>query len=104
MKARSKYNNIKTTIDDIKFDSKKEAKRYGELKLLERCGEITDLQLQPSYTFKLNETVICRYRADFSYKEKGLLIVEDCKGFKTAVYKIKRKLMKAFHDIDVFET
>lgn len=91
----SKYRNIKTNG----YDSAKEAKRANELKLLERAGEITDLQEQVSILlqerFRHNskwERAIT-YIADFVYYKDGEKIIEDVKGFKTDVYKIKRKML-----------
>ena len=104
----SKYNSRKTVMNGIPFDSKKEARRFGELLLLERSGEIKDLKLQPEFTiqeaFKTThgETVrAVRYRADFSYLRRvkeGVdtrwePVVEDVKGYRTKDYEIKRKLM-----------
>lgn len=97
---RSKYNAIKTLVDGIKFDSIKEAKRYQELKLLERAGAIKELELQPRFLlqdkFTLDGTTHRKieYVGDFKYwdnKEKKW-IVEDVKGVKTQVYLIKKKL------------
>lgn len=98
--TRSKYNSIKTKVDGIKFDSKKEAERYQELKLLERAGIIKELELQPRFLlqdkFKLGGTTHRKieYVADFKYwdKEKKVYIVEDVKGVKTDVYKLKKKI------------
>ena len=102
----SKYNARKTILDGIKFDSKKEARRYKELKLLEKAGEIKNLQLQPRFT--LQESFIHQgkterkitYIADFMYEEKnGQIVVEDTKGYRTDVYKLKRKLfLKRYTD------
>ena len=107
----SKYGNRKTVLDGVEFDSKREAKRWAELKLLERAGEIKSLERQR--TFELipairNETgrVIQRaitYRADFTYEKGGKTVVEDAKGFRTDVYKIKRKLMLWRYGIEVNE-
>lgn len=105
----SKYNSKKVTLDGIKFDSKKEARRYKELKLLERAGEIKDLKLQPRYTlqesFKHEEATIRKieYVADFQYEDArtGQTIVEDVKSepTKTQVYRIKKKLfLKRYGD------
>ena len=99
----SKYNNCKVTVDGITFESQKEANRWCELKLLERAGEIYDLQRQVPFVVipeqrdrngKLLEREV-KYVADFTYKEKGSLrrTVEDVKGMKTEVYRIKKKLM-----------
>lgn len=84
----NKFGAIKTTVDDIKFDSKAEARRYSQLKLLERASKIHDLRLQPS--FKLHAGI--KYIADFKYTENGKLVVEDVKGMETAVFRLKQKL------------
>lgn len=104
----SKYNNKKTIIDNIKFDSRAEANRYIELKLLEKAGKISDLELQPK--FELQEKYInnkgekvraITYKADFSYIENGKLIVEDVKGVETKEFKLKKKLFEnKYRDID----
>lgn len=92
------------TVDGILFASQKEAKRYSELKLLIRAGQIIDLLLQKNYLLVANGVLICTYRADFVYVTKdGRTIVEDAKGFKTDVYKIKKRLMKALLGIDIQE-
>lgn len=108
----SKYGNKKTEIDGITFDSKHEAYRYVELKYMERAKLITDLQLQRRFTLlgaqkdkdgKVIERPIT-YVADFCYKDKcGNLVVEDAKGAKTEVYKIKRKLMLSIYGIRIQE-
>jgi len=99
---KPKYKNKKTVVDNIEFDSKKEANRYFELKFLLKVGEIKNLEFQPKYIliddFKDFEGIWHRkiaYIADFRYwdvkKEKE--IVEDVKGMKTEVYRIKKKLL-----------
>lgn len=98
----SKYHNKKTTIDGITFDSIKEGKRYQELKLLERAKEISGLKLQPQFelqpSFKKNGKIYKKitYKADFMYFDNRLnkTIVEDVKGFKTEVYKLKKKIFE----------
>lgn len=108
----NKYHNKKVNINGVKFDSKLEATRYTELKLLERKGLIKDLVLQPSYelipTFKKNNKTYRKasYVADFSYydNELGKIIVEDTKGFKTPVYELKRKLFEyTYKDLTIRE-
>lgn len=106
----SKYRNEKTEVDGIVFDSRKEAKRYRELKLLEKAGEITDLRLQVKYELvpAIYEYGVCvqrtvNYVADFVYKENGEEIVEDVKGMKTEVYRIKKKLMRWRYGIEIRE-
>lgn len=100
MAVYRKYGNRKTVVDDIKFDSKAEGRRYKELKLLEKLGVIRDLKLQPEFLlqdkFKYNgktERAI-KYIADFKYFDinKGRFVVEDVKGVETETFKIKRKL------------
>jgi len=100
-----KYGNRKTVVDGITFHSAKEAKRYGELKLLQRAGEITSLELQPRFPIVINGVKVCTYVGDFGYVDHtGSPVIEDCKGFKTAIYRLKAKLMKAVHGIEVLET
>ena len=100
----TKYRAKKTVLDGITFASKAEATRYRNLKLLERAGEIQNLELQPSYVLEHNGTKICTYRADFKYMQDGKEVIEDVKGFKTPVYRLKKKLMLAIHGIDILET
>ena len=104
----SKYNNKKTIVDNIKFDSKAEANRYIELKMLEKARKISDLELQPK--FILQEKYInnkgekiraITYKADFCYLEGNKIIVEDVKGVETKEFKIKRKRFEnKYRDID----
>ena len=95
---KSKYSSAKTDVDGIRFDSKKEAEFYAELKLREKAGEISHLRLQPRYllqeSFKheAKQYREIEYVADFEYIENGETVVIDVKGFRTAVYMIKRKL------------
>ena len=97
-----KYHSKKTTVDGITFDSKKEANRYCELKLLEKAGKIKDLELQHQFVlqppFKKNGKTIraITYVADFTYYdlERMKNVVEDVKGYKTDVYQIKKKIFE----------
>lgn len=100
---RSKYGNVKTQVDGITFDSKREANRYCELKLMEREGSIKDLQLQVPYEIQVNGKKVCKYIADFVYVENDKQKIEDAKGKRTAVYQIKKKLMRAVHGIEIEE-
>lgn len=102
----SKYRNIRTVVDGIRFDSKKEALRYSGLKLMERAGAISNLELQPSLDLIVNGMKCGFYKADFSYLDvrTGEAILEDVKGFKTPIYRLKKKLVKAIHGIEIFET
>lgn len=106
----SKYRAKKTEIDGIKFDSKKEAKRYIALRELEREGSIEKLTLQPRFLlqegFRKNGKAYRKieYVADFMYQQDGKLIVEDVKGIKTDVYKLKQKLFeKRYQDLTIKE-
>jgi hypothetical protein len=102
----NKFSAVRTTVDGITFASKREAARYGELKLLERAGEISRLSLQPEFVITINGVKICKYIADFRYVDpsrigprgqKGMIVVEDVKGVKTAVYRLKKKMTEAFY-------
>jgi hypothetical protein len=109
MARTGKYRNVRTTIDGIVFDSKREAERYNTLRLLTLAGKIRDLQTKvPACKFPLhvNNHLICHYVADFLYYdvETQQRVVEDTKGFRTRDYKLKKKLMKAIHGIDILET
>lgn len=105
-----KYHAKKTELDGITFDSRKEADRYAELKLLERSGAIHNLRRQVRYELipaqkKDGKTVerACHYIADFVYEENGKTVVEDVKGYRTKEYVLKRKLMLQVHGIEVRE-
>lgn len=108
----TKYNNKKITVDGQIFDSKKEASRYKELRLLEKAGAIHDLRMQVKFTLipaqrdEATGKVIereCSYKADFVYEEDGKTVVEDVKGFRTKEYIIKRKLMLWRYGIRIME-
>ncbi len=131
MRTARKYGNKKVTYDGIEFDSRKEARRYEELKLLERAGKIQGLELQKvfelipaqyeatgeRYTKGINKGLFKKrlveravtYKADFYYIENGKAVVEDIKGFvdpasgSYARYTIKRKLMLYVHGIKITE-
>lgn len=96
----NKYRNIKAIVDGIPFDSRKEANRYCELKLLQRAGQIQNLVLQKEFELLPKQEVdgkvverAVKYRADFTYEENGKTVVEDTKGVRTPEYILKRKLM-----------
>ena len=109
-KKESKYGNQEIEIDGFKFDSKGEGYRYLELKTMMRAGAISNLRLQ--VPFELAPAAIVDgkkkpaliYIADFVYRKDNRWVVEDFKGVRTDVYKIKRHLMKTVHRIDIFET
>lgn len=111
----SKLRNVKTAMGGLVFDSKKEANRYAELKLLERSGVISCLELQKTFELIPVQKIrpgkterACNYRADFVYKDKnGNVVVEDVKGYKKGtaynIFVMKRKFMWFFHKIEVIE-
>lgn len=102
----AKYGNTKVEVDGVPFDSKREATRWQELRLLERAGEISDLRRQVRYELvpKLPGERPVDYIADFVYRDKnGNEVVEDVKGVRTPVYVIKRKLMLWRHGIRIQE-
>lgn len=112
----NKYKAKKTVVDGIPFDSEKEAKRYGELKILLRSGKIADLELQKKFVLipsqRINGKTVereCAYFADFVYTENGQTVVEDVKGYRDpasaayAKYTIKRKLMLQKYGVRIKE-
>lgn len=103
----NKYGARKVTAPDGQvFDSRREYRRYCELKLLERAGKISALCRQVKYVLipKQEGERACTYVADFVYLQDGEQIVEDCKGYQTEAYKIKRKLMLFQYGIRIKET
>ena len=115
-KKESKYKNHHVEIDGFKFDSKKEAKRYQDLKILIKAGEISDLCMQVSYELvpavkydsQKRKTPAMRYVADFVYLDAktGLLVVEDVKSAvtrKLRPYRMKKHLMMSVHGIEIQE-
>lgn len=91
----NKYRNQRTVVDGIVFDSHKEACRWCELRLLERAGEIQSLQRQVAFELipKSRHGRAIRYVADFVYIESGQQVIEDVKGMRTDVYKLKKRMM-----------
>lgn len=112
-KKGSKMKNTKVVIDDLVFDSKKEANRYSELLLKLHLGNISKLELQkpfvlaPSVILNGRKKPPIRYVADFCYvTNEGEIVVEDVKSNFTKtlpVYRMKSHLMKAIHNIDITE-
>lgn len=103
-----KFGNVKTVIDGLKFDSKREAERWRQLKLLEASDRVRNLQRQVKYELRVNGFLICRYTADFTYEEliRGAWqsVVEDVKGYPNDRWPMKKKLMRAIHGVDIRET
>ena len=108
MTPASKYRAIPTTVDGIRFHSRREADRYGELKLLERAGAIKDLELQPKFPIVVNGQKICEYWSDFQYTDcvNGEVVTEDVKSPATRAnraYRIKKKLVEALFPVQIQE-
>lgn len=127
---RSKYGAEATTVDDIRFDSKREAARYNVLKIRMKAGDIRRLKLQPRYALcaliiehgdvrdinagcnSARRHPIAEYIADFEYEESDrgyggitwTLVVEDCKGAKTDIYKLKKRWFQAQYGVTIRET
>lgn len=94
----TKYRNRRITIDGLKFDSVREAKRWKQLATLERAGVINSLKRQVRFPLIVNECLVCTYVADFTYiNEAGQKVVEDSKGYVTREFKTKVKLFAALH-------
>ncbi len=95
--GRSKHNNRKVVIDGYTFDSQAEANRYLELQLLVKAGTISNLEAHPLYELHAagKHHRAASYEGDFSYTEAGRLVVEDVKGYRTAMFKLKEKLFRA---------
>lgn len=108
----NKYNNKPVKVLGDSYRSKREASRHQDLLLMQKSGEITGLTREVAFVLAPGVKIMderarppIRYIADFVYcMPNGMTIVEDCKGFRTQVYKIKRHLMATIHGIEVIET
>jgi hypothetical protein len=105
---KAKYRNRKKEVDGIVFDSEKEARRYGDLMLQLKAGEIGLLELQKEFVLKVDGKKICKYKADFVYviMATGESVVEDVKSDATRklpAYRLKKKLMRAIYGIEISE-
>jgi hypothetical protein len=110
--AGTKFRNVKVTVDGITFDSKFEAHRWTELRLEEKAGTIRRLERQRPFAIVINDFPVCTYIADFVYEREIQFasgsswqrIVEDAKGFRTEIYRLKKKLMRAALGVEILET
>jgi len=102
-KRGNKFNAKRTLVDGICFDSKAEAAYYAALKLRERAGEVTDVELQRPYALTVNGVLVATYRADFVFWDVSLRRrrVIDVKGVMTPVFRLKQKLMRACHKVEI---
>jgi hypothetical protein len=107
VKAVNKFRNIKILVDGINFDSKKEARRYGELKLLKHGGIISAFEMQVRFPILFDGEKICTYIADFVHFDMlGNRTIEDCKSEftrKNPVYRLKKKMMKIINNLEIVE-
>ncbi len=92
------------TVNGRLFASKREAARYMQLVWMERQGLISGLHCQERYSLVVNGVRVGAFTADFTYLEGGAKIVEDAKGVRTPVYRLKALLMFACHGIRIRET
>jgi hypothetical protein len=102
--ARSKYHAVKAMVDGFTFASKAEARRYSELKMLANAGAIQRLQMQPVFPLIVNGVRVGKYIGDYQYYlPDGELVVEDCKGWPTPVYRLKKRIVAAQYGIQIRE-
>lgn len=103
-KKPSKYRNTPVVVDGLRFDSKREAAYYGELKMREKAGEVSGVELQVPFALKGPKgDLMTTYRADFVFYDnvQGRQRVIDVKGVETPAFRLKRKMMRALLNIDV---
>jgi hypothetical protein len=105
---------VRTEVDGVVFASRREARRYAELKLLEQAGEIVALELQPQFALwahpfpfvgePWSPVPVAKYIADFRYYNRdGELVIEDVKGMKTPLYRLKKKITEVQYGIQIRE-
>lgn len=101
----NKYGARKTVVDGIRFDSKREAERWCELCIMANAGDIQSLQRQVRFEIlpKTDKYRARYYVADFVYRRNGQLIVEDSKGARTDIYKLKRAMFYQRYGIEIRE-
>lgn len=100
---RRKYRNTPVAQDGKQFDSKLEARRYGELELLVKAGAITDLRFHTHWDLHVNNIDIGYYESDFDYLEGGQRVIEDAKGMLTPLYRWKKRHVLAEYGIEIRE-
>ena len=105
---KNKYGAKKKMVNGIEFDSTKEARRYQDLMLMQQAGQIRELRRQVPYPIYIRGKLICQWFADFVYKEDAsqpeFTTVEDCKGHKTEIYRLKKKMVEAEYGFKILET
>lgn len=106
MERTNKFSAVRMVVDGIAFDSRAEARRYGELKLLERAKQIVGLAVHPRYALHVDGTLVGHYKPDFGYRESGRAVVEDVKSgpTRTESYVFRAKVFRAcYPDIEFRE-
>lgn len=111
----NKYSAKAVEVDGLRFDSMKEARRYGELRLLEVAGQVSQLSVHPRYPIKVVElwrkgprsvVEVGVYTADFRYlDEAGEIVIEDvkCRATMTTAYRLRKRLVEAIYGITITE-
>lgn len=101
----SKFRAKRCVIDGEKLDSQAEGRRYAALKLLERAGEINGLKRQPRFPFEIEGELMFAYFADFLYtlRSTGATVVEDVKGVRTPMFKLKKKIIEKVYGVKIVE-
>lgn len=94
-----KFGAVPAIVDGIRFASRREARRYRQLRLLEAAGVIARLELQPEFRCEVNGRLVCKYFADFRYfdHDRDEVVIEDVKGVRTDVYRLKKRLVEALY-------
>ena len=104
-KKQPRIRNVRRkVINGIEFASTREARAWQDLCLIQQAGQISELRRQVPFALDINGVHICDYVADFVFVRSGQQIVQDAKGFRTEIYRLKRKLMLAIHGIEIIET
>lgn len=104
-KKAGRVKNVKRkVVNGIEFDSTREARRYQDLELMQHAGQISELRRQVPFDIRINDILVCTWYADFVYARGGIKIVEDSKGWKTDIYKLKKKLVQASYGFSILET
>lgn len=105
-RGHNKFGAIAVEIGGFRFPSQAEGRRYLQLLALQDAGAIRGLRLQPRFPFHIGDERMFTYVADFSYRvaETGEIVIEDVKGVKTPVYKLKKKIIEKYYGIKIVET
>ena len=110
LKKECRIKNVRRkVVNGIEFDSTREARRHQDLMLMQQAGQITGLRRQVPFAIEINGVHVCVWIADFVYWQqdksgRNVKRVEDCKGWKTDVYKLKKKMVEAYYGFRIIET